>query len=269
MPLDPRAIHLYTDGSCLKNPGGRGGAAAFAVYPEHLGQESEQVVDSSFIATTNNRMELVACIKAMEWIRKSRPWPGVTRVQIVTDSAYLRENLSRARMWISNAGRNLHGEAKQNYDLWKELLGELSIVGIRVDFQWQLGKASPIGKIVDKAAKAAAKRAGLYEDSGFTPGKISRSKVKGSVAKIYPADGQTAAIHVHPKTAPLNENQIRFHLYAEDSQSFTGSFYPYASDSLTIELHRGNLYRVVFNNNPGNPVIERIIEKVLKPHEQS
>jgi ribonuclease HI len=269
MPLDPRAIHIYADGSCLKNPGGRGGAAAFAVYPEHLGQESEQAVDSSFTATTNNRMELIACIKAIEWIRKSRPWPGVTRVQIVTDSAYVRENLTRARTWISNAGRNLHGEAKQNYDLWKELIRELSIVGMRVDFQWQLGKTSPMGKIVDKAAKVAAKRAGLYEDSGFKPGKISRSKVKGGVAKIFPANGQTAVIHVYRKTSPLNENQIRFHLFTEDSQSFVGSFYAYASDSLTIELQRGNLYRVAFNSNPHNPVIERIIDKVLKPDKES
>src|SRR5438128_2420362 len=162
MPLDPRAIHIYTDGSCLKNPGGRGGAAAFAVYPDHIGRESEQVVDSSFTATTNNRMELIACIEAIEWARKTRPWPGVTRVQIVTDSGYVRENLPRARTWISNGGRNLHGEAKQNYDLWKELIRELNVGGIRVDFHWQLGKTSAIGRAVDKAAKTAAKRAGLY-----------------------------------------------------------------------------------------------------------
>jgi ribonuclease HI len=267
MPLDPRAIHIHTDGSCLKNPGGSGGAAAFAVYPEHLAREPEQVADLSFTATTNNRVELIACIKAIEWIRKNRPWPGVTRVQIVTDSAYVRENLSRARAWTSNAGRNLHGEAKQNYDLWKELIGELSIAGMRVDFQWQAGKTSPMGKAVDKAAKVAAKRAGLYEDPGFKPGKISRSKVKGT-AKIFPANGQTAVIHIYRKTAPLNENQIRFHLFDEASASFVDSFYAYASDAVTIELHRGNLYRVVFNNNPRNPVIERIIEKVLKCDER-
>jgi len=135
---------------------------------------------------------------------------------------------------------------------------------MRVDFQWQPGKTSPLGKIVDRAAKIAARRAGLYEDIGFKPGKISRSKVKGGAAKIFPANGQTAVIHVYRKTAPLNENQIRFHLFAEESQSFIGSFYAYASDAVTIELHRGNLYRVVFNDNPRNPVIERIIEKVLK-----
>jgi ribonuclease HI len=261
MPLDPRAIHIYTDGSCLKNPGGAGGAAAFAVYPEHLCRDSEQVVDSSFTATTNNRMELIACIKAIEWVRKTKPWAGVTRVQIITDSKYVRENLPRAKTWISNGGRNLHGEAKQNYDLWKELIGELSVVGMRVDFQWQLGKTTSFAKNVDKAAKVAAKRAGLYEDRGFKPGKISRSKVKGT-AKIFPANGQTAIIHVYRKTAPLNENQIRFHLFSETSASLVGSFYAYASDSLTITLHRGHLYRVAFNSNPHNPVIERVIEEI-------
>ena len=69
MPLDPRAIHIYTDGSCLKNPGGGGGAVAIAVYPEYLDREPEQVVDSSFTGTTNNRMELIACIKAGNRVR--------------------------------------------------------------------------------------------------------------------------------------------------------------------------------------------------------
>ena len=264
MPLDPRALHIYTDGSCLKNPGGNGGAAAFVVYPDHLDREPKQIVGASFTATTNNRMELIACIKAVEWVRGNRPWGGVTRVQIVTDSTYVRENLVRARTWIANSGRNLHGEAKQNYDLWRELIRELSIAGMRIDFQWQAGKTSPIAKAVDKAAKAAAKCAGLYEDSGFKAGKISRSKIKGSVAKIFPASGQTAVIHIYRKSAPLNDNQIRFHIFDEVSQSFAGSFYAYSSDLLTIELQRGNRYRVLFNSNPRNPVIERIVEKLSK-----
>jgi ribonuclease HI len=225
MPLDPHAIHMYTDGSCLKNPGGRGGAAAFAVYPEHLGRESEQVVDSSFSATTNNRMELIACIKAIEWIRKNRPWPGVTRVQIVTDSAYVRDNLSRARTWISNAGRNLYGEAKQNYDLWKELIGELSIVGMGVDFQWQLGKTSPMAKTVDRAAKAAAKSAGLYQDSGFKPGKISRSKVRGIPAKSSPPTAKpklfTCIVRRHRKTRIKSDSTFLRRIASHSSAAST------------------------------------------------
>src|ERR1017187_3139005 len=103
MPLDPRALHIYTDGSCLKkNPGGKGGAAAIVEYPEHLNRAEELVVDLGFAATTNNRMELVACIEALEWIRKNRPWPGVTRVQIVTDSEYVERHFWHSRQWLSN-----------------------------------------------------------------------------------------------------------------------------------------------------------------------
>ena len=45
MSLDPRAIHIYTDGSCYKNPGGRSGCAAVVRYPDHLQREDEQIVD--------------------------------------------------------------------------------------------------------------------------------------------------------------------------------------------------------------------------------
>ncbi len=259
--LDPRAIHIYTDGSCLKNPGGRGGAAAIAVLPESAGGGTEQIVDEAFSETTNNRMELVACIGAIEWIRTHKPWSGVTRVQIVTDSKYVRESLSRARDWLSNAGRNLHGEPKQNLDLWKKLNGALSIAGIRVDFVWELGKKSAVAKMVDKAAKAAAARGGLYRDSGFKQGKVSRSKVRGA-ATIYHVDGSSEVIHVYRKNSVSKQNQIRFHLFNEKTGAYSGSYYAYASDSLTSELHRSHRYRVVFNDDPRYPVIAQVLEEV-------
>jgi ribonuclease HI len=69
MPLDPHAIHIYTDGSCRRNPGGRGGAAAFVEYPDHLNLvEMEQIVDFGCVETSNNRMELLACVKVLEWV---------------------------------------------------------------------------------------------------------------------------------------------------------------------------------------------------------
>jgi len=43
--LDPRAIHIYTDGSCFKNPGGKSGAAAVVQYPDHLALEDQQILD--------------------------------------------------------------------------------------------------------------------------------------------------------------------------------------------------------------------------------
>ena len=262
-PLDPHAIHIFTDGSCLENPGGRGGAAAFVEYPDHLHRVTEQIVDFGCSETSNNRMELLACIKVLEWIRANRPWPSVNRVQVLTDSNYVTENLPRAVDWQSNQWRNLHGEAKQNSDLWKKLLAARAKAGMRVDFQWQRGKSSSIMKIVDRAAKAAARRGGFDRDTGFKSGKVSPSKVKGRAAEIFPAQGQTAVIRVYRKSAPIKDNQIRFHLFLEDTQEYVGSYYAYASDSLTLELHRQHLYRVKFNNNAHNPMIEEVIEEVF------
>lgn len=56
-----------------------------------------------------------------------------------------------------------------------------------------------IGKRVDKAAKAAAKRGGFDKDTGYKPGAVSRSMVKGGIAVQYPASGQIAVIRPYAK----------------------------------------------------------------------
>jgi ribonuclease HI len=70
MPPDPRAIHISTDGSCYKNPGGRSGCAAIIHYPDHLDREDEQIVDFGCEESSNNRMELLACIRVLNGFAK-------------------------------------------------------------------------------------------------------------------------------------------------------------------------------------------------------
>ena len=167
MQLDPRAVHIYTDGSCYRNPGGASGCAAIAHYPDHMEREDEQISDFGCAESTNNRMELLACIRALRWIRENRPWPGVTRVQIVTDSRYVKENIARCREWKKNDWRNQHGEPRENWNLWKEFLSASLKTGITVTIEWTAGKKTPILKQIDKAAKKAAKRGGSDVDRGF------------------------------------------------------------------------------------------------------
>ena len=100
--LDPHAIHVYTDGSCYKNPGGKSGCAAVVEYPDHLQRDEEQIFDFGCSESSINRMELLACIRALQWIRQHAPWDGITRVQILTDSQYVTSNLYRAREWKKN-----------------------------------------------------------------------------------------------------------------------------------------------------------------------
>jgi len=263
MPLDPHAVHIYIDGSCYGNPGGQGGAAALVEFPDLLGIPIQQIFDFGCGETSNNRMELRACIGALRWVRDNKPWTAVSRVQIVTDSQYLIDNLPRAAGWKENDWRNLHGEPKQNSDLWKLLGSARAKAGIRVDFVWRRGKTTPVLKDVDKAAKAAAQRGGMEHDEGFRGGKIAPSKV-AQPAKLFPARGQTAVIRPYRKTAPIKgENQIRFDLYDEDTTTYTASYYAYTTDVLSSELHRQHLYRVHFNSKPRNPRIEAIVEEVF------
>lgn len=268
MLLDPRAIHIYTDGSCYNNPGGRSGCAAIVHYPEHLSREDEQILDFGCAESSNNRMELMACIKALLWIRESEPWPDVTRVQIITDSLYVAENVAfRAPSWKKNRWRNRYGEPKANEDLWNTLLKLRPKTRTRVDFVWRRGKSSEITKRVDKAAKAAALRAGFDADVGYRPGRVSRSMVKDRApAQRYPADGQIIVIRPYvKKVMHQGELRVSFNIFDEATQRYAGKFFAYAQGNLGAELRTGNGHRVRLNHNPNYPEFLERVEAVSLP----
>lgn len=265
MQLDPHAVHIYTDGSCYRNPGGASGCAAIVCYPDHLGREDEQVVDFSCAESSNNRMELLACIRALQWIRDNAPWPSVTRVQVITDSCYVKDNILRAPEWKKNDWRNQHGEPRENWNLWKHFLSAHQKAGIKVTFEWTAGKKSPILKQIDKAAKNAAKRGGNDVDRGFKPGTVARSMVKGAATR-FPASGQTAAIRIYRKTVMAKgENKVRFDTVSDDLQSYLESCYAYASPAMAFDLHSHHGYRVQFNADAKYPQILEIVEEVELP----
>jgi ribonuclease HI len=266
MPLDPRAVHIYTDGSCYRNPGGSSGCAAIVQYPEHLGQGDEQIVDFGCSESSNNRMELLACIQALKWIRKNSPWPDVSYVQIVTDSRYVTDNIIRVPSWRKNGWRNQFGEPIENRDLWKEFLSSHQKVGTIVHFEWTAGKKTPILKAIDRAAKVAAKRGGQDTDRGFRPGIVAKSLVKGTATR-FPANGQLAVIRPYKKTlVGKSENKVRFDVFSENSGTYTQSCYAFASPALAAELHRQHGYRVRFNDSPNYPQIIEIVEEVAIPN---
>jgi ribonuclease HI len=267
MLLDPRAIHIHTDGSCYKNPGGSSGCAAIAHFPDHLERQGERIVDFGCAESSNNRMELMACIKALRWVRENQPWQDVTRVQIVTDSTYITDNVSyRARAWKKNKWRNRFGKPMANDDLWNDLLAVHTKTGIRVDFVWQPGKKSATGKIVDRAAKAAAQRGGMDVDRGYRPGAVCRSLVKDGGAQPYTAKGQSEVIRPYAKKIMFRgENRISFNIFVEGTQTYDAKFYAFATPAMAAELHRWHGYRVRFNDDPNYPQILENIEEVLLP----
>ena len=149
-------IVLYTDGGCLNNPGPGGWGAV--VVDE--GERKE--LSGGFRRTTNNRMELKACIEGLKAAK-----PGVA-VLLFTDSRYVADGISKgwAERWRRNGWMRTRTEKALNSDLWAELL-ELCEMR-RVDFNWVKGHAGiPENERCDQLAGDAARRRDLPPDPGF------------------------------------------------------------------------------------------------------
>ena len=103
-------VEIYTDGACKGNPGAGGWGALLRSGPhtrEIYGGEA---------ATTNNRMELMAVIRALEALK--RP----SRVRLHTDSQYVQLGISRwIHAWKKNGWRTADKKPVKNSDLWREL----------------------------------------------------------------------------------------------------------------------------------------------------
>jgi ribonuclease HI len=260
MSEDPRALKLYIDGNAYNNPGGAGGFACYAKYPESSNLPDEEIFREGFHETTNNRMELQACIGALEYVKHRGKTLGVERVQIVTDSLYVFDNQGRAIFWRKNAWKTFSGKPIENSDLWKRFLSVRAAAKVRTEIVWQKGKKSPILKSVDRAAKDAGKSP-TRPDRGYRSGKVGRSKVKGGASTPFPANGQQARIHIY-RSALIRkaDHKVYFDVFDEQVASYVQKCTAYVSLALIAELHRGHSYRVRFNTEPKYPQIVEIIE---------
>lgn len=262
MSEDPHALKLYIDGNAYNNPGGNGGYACVAEYPDHMERESELVFECGFHETTNNRTELCACIHAFQYIAQKGRELGVERVQIITDSMYVFENRNRAASWRANKWKNAQGKPIENPDLWKKFLAVRFMVTIRVDVLQRKGKKTPILKMVDKAAKDAGK-APTKHDRGFRTGKIGTSKLRGGSSRPFPACGQVQAIRVYRSSMIRKTgHKAYFDVFDESTNKFTEKCTAHTTLELIADLHRGHCYRVQFNNNPKHPQIIEIVNSV-------
>ena len=142
-----RELKIYTDGSCLGNPGA-GGYAAILI--DDSGQREEICGGESH--TTNNRMELIAAIVALKKVEKE------DFAEIFTDSTYLRNAFTQN--WLANWKRRgwilSNGKSVKNQDLWRELDELMSTR--KVNFNWVRGHAGDsLNERCDKLAREIAK----------------------------------------------------------------------------------------------------------------
>jgi ribonuclease HI len=149
-------VFIYTDGACTGNPG-PGGYGALLVHGE-----TRKEISGGFARTTNNRMEILAAIAALETLARR------CRVTVCSDSQYVVNAISKgwAKKWQANGWMRNPKEAAINPDLWERLLALCA--RHEIDFVWVRGHAGhPENERCDILSTTAARQKDLPPDPGY------------------------------------------------------------------------------------------------------
>jgi len=129
MPRAQKILTIYTDGACSGNPG-PGGWGALLVY----GGREKELSGGTAKDTTNNRMEMMAAIKALQSLKPDY----AKKIIIYTDSKYLRDGItSWIHGWKKRGWKKADKKPVLNVDLWQEL--DALVAGKDIDWRWVKG----------------------------------------------------------------------------------------------------------------------------------
>lgn len=144
---DELLVEIHTDGACSGNPG-PGGWGALLRW-----RGAEKELSGGEAQTTNNRMELMAAIAALEALK--RP----TNVRLFTDSRYVMDGITKwLAGWKRNGWQTAAKKPVKNEDLWRRL--DAATAPHQVDWNWVKGHAGdPLNERVDQIARNAIKSA--------------------------------------------------------------------------------------------------------------
>ena len=151
-----KPVTIYTDGACLGNPG-PGGFGAVLLFGSN-----RRELSGGFSLTTNNRMEMMAAIVALEALKEP------CRVTLYSDSKYLVDAISLgwAERWRANGWKRNRHDAAMNPDLWARLLDLCQ--RHNVEFCWVRGHSgTKENERCDRLAFAAAQGPHLSQDTGY------------------------------------------------------------------------------------------------------
>lgn len=150
-----KKVDIYTDGSCLGNPG-PGGYGVVMEYAEHRKELSQ-----GFALTTNNRMELLAAIKGLTALTQT------CDVTLTTDSQYVKNGINQwIHNWRKNGWKTASKKPVKNADLWR-LLDE-QVNKHQIQWRWVKGHSGhPQNERCDQLARTAAEGRNLPDDTGY------------------------------------------------------------------------------------------------------
>lgn len=156
-----KQVDIYTDGSCLGNPGPGGWAVILRV--RSTGQERE--LSGGYARTTNNRMEIMGVLEALKALKEP------CLVDLYSDSQYVCNAIQKGWLvgWRNNNWRKADKKPVKNRDLWEALFPLLK--RHQVSLHWLRGhNGHPENERCDVLARTQASRRDLAEDPGMADG---------------------------------------------------------------------------------------------------
>lgn len=152
---DRKHVRIYSDGSCLGNPG-PGGYGVVLVYGDN-----RKELSLGFRLTTNNRMELLAAIVGLEALKQP------CKVTLTSDSQYMRQGITQwIRNWKRNGWRTASKAPVKNADLWRRL--DEAAQRHEVEWKWVKGHAGhKENERCDTLARTAAETRPKQADEGY------------------------------------------------------------------------------------------------------
>lgn len=155
-------VSIYTDGAARGNPNGPGGYGAVIQYVAPDGTLHEREYSQGYVKTTNNRMELMAAIAALEALIKP------CEIDLYSDSAYLVNAFNQHWIegWKKKGWKRGKNEPVKNVDLWLRLLKAME--AHKVAWHWVKGhNGHPLNERCDQLATTAADGNNLIIDTGL------------------------------------------------------------------------------------------------------
>lgn len=154
-------VKIYTDGACANNPGA-GGYGAILMFKKADGTLVSKELSKGFKLTTNNRMELLAVIDALNALKTP------CKIKLYSDSKYVVDAINQKWLdgWIEKNWKLNTNNPVKNIDLWKKFIE--AIKPHEIEFIWVKGhSANKYNEMCDKLAVEARLKENLLEDTGF------------------------------------------------------------------------------------------------------
>jgi ribonuclease HI len=267
------ALTAFTDGASLPGPR-RGGVGVHFVHTDNLGNETcFDLAEPGYAGASSNQMELQAVITALRTVDSAKlpaeMLDGMKRVDVITDSSYVANNVMSAIYdWPSNGWLTHRGAPVLNADLWKELTKYYKRLRHRthVEIRWGKGhsSANPHNKVADKLARLSARQPARTLDRPIVVRRKKSNQVTrpGSVEML----GQRLTIRiVQAEPVPMHKlSRYRYEVMSRRSP-FSGCLdFAFSDDPRLRPTHT---YFVTMGRDRNNPQIVKCHREIANDPE--